>query len=281
MFLPAVVFLILVAIFPNIYSLFVSFTRYVLTTPGGWDFIGVENFKWMVNNSDFVASFGRTTLFAVLSVGLTFSFGLLLALVLKSVEFGRSIYRNFIIFPLAVAPAVFALFFRFFVNTDFGMLNFFLENLGFEPVPILSSPTLAFASVLMADVWYWTPFVTIIMLAGLLTLPEEPFEAAEISGASKWQKFRHLTLPMLKPLILIVVLIRSMDAFRVTTKVLILTRGGPGNSTELLGVHLWRMGFDFFKMGKAAAIGLFMLFVVIVMSWILLKVGKWRPSQRW
>jgi multiple sugar transport system permease protein len=150
--------------------------------------------------------------------------------------------------------------------------NILLKKVGITGPAWLATPTSALLSVIIVDVWQWTPYIFMVLLAGLTALPREPFEAAKVGGASSWQTFRHITIPLLRPLILIVVLIRVMDAIRIFDIVFILTGGGPALSTELLSLYIYRIGFRFFRMGYACALSILLLIVTIILVNGLIKI---------
>jgi len=178
---------------------------------------------------------------------------------------------------MLLSPIVVAIGWRLLYDTSYGVINGALAAIGVSAVPWLSSPKLALISLVLVDVWQWTPFVFLILLAGLAALPEEPYEAARIDGAGPWRQFRDITLPLLKPAILVALLLRTMDSLRLFDNVYILTRGGPGNSTETLSYFIYRTAFENFDLGYASAIS----FVVLLGTWAVSKlfIGTMDPEE--
>jgi len=269
--LPALVFLITILIYPTLYVVDISFFKWDLLTGTPKTFIGLGNYQAMIQSSRFFGAFGRSLYFTVLSVGISFLIGFGLANLLHKGVRGKSLFTTILIVPMVVAPIIIGLAFKFMYNPDFGVINYFLNIFGIPSQPFLGDPNLALNAVILTDIWQWTPFMILVLLAGLESLPSEPFEAAKIDGASRWLVFRRITLPLMRPVILIAILIRSMDAFREFDKIFIMTGGGPGLSSETLSLLVWRSSFSWFHMGFAAAMGLFMLFVIMVISWVLIK----------
>ena len=179
--------------------------------------------------------------------------------------------RTILILPTMMTPVVVGLIWRFMYNPELGMANYLLSFLGLGPFNWLGNRHLAMYAVMFADIWQWTPFMALVMLAGLQALPDEPFEAASIDGASGLQMVRYITLPLLRPTMLVAVLIRLMDAFKSFDLIFVLTGGGPGMTTEVLSFHIYRTGFKFFHMGYAAAMSYVMLVIVVLVSQILIR----------
>lgn len=168
---------------------------------------------------------------------------------------------------------------RLLYNPELGTLNYLLELFGFKPINWLGEPSLALPSVIMADVWEWTPFMALILLAGLQALPRDPFEAAIVDGASPLQLFKHVTLPLLQPTIMVAVLLRMMDAFKTFDLIFVLTKGGPGMSTEVLSYYTYRYGFKFFHIGQASALSYILLAIIIFITQVLMRYLK--AGEEW
>jgi multiple sugar transport system permease protein len=181
---------------------------------------------------------------------------------------GRSVFRSLLLVPMMLPAVVVGVVWRLMLNSNFGALNGTLKGIGVntDALTWTGSPKLAMASVIVADVWQWTPFMFLILLAGLQAIPQEPYEAALIDGASGWQTFRHVTLPLLKPAILIALLLRTMDLLRVFDQIFILTEGGPGFATETVSLYIYRTAFRFSNFGYAAAMSFVLLMITNVIS---------------
>jgi multiple sugar transport system permease protein len=265
--LPGLLFLIGIVIFPTVYALYVSTTEWSLIGAQG-EFIRMSNYHQMVHDYRFLLAFGRTVAFTAAAISIELLLGLLLALGLSRLTRHRNKFLSVFLVPFVIAPAAVAYAFSFLMNPQFGMINYLLGLVGVGPVPFLGTSRYALPSLILVDVWQYTPFMFLVIYAGLEALPQEPFEAARMDGASAWQRFKWVTLPLLKPVIAIAVLIRGMDAFRAFDKFYIMTGGGPGISSEVLSLYAYRVGFANFDFGYATAISMFMLFVIIVASWL-------------
>jgi multiple sugar transport system permease protein len=263
---PAIVVILFVVGFPMVYSLFLGFTNYDLTRAANVKFIGVENYVGLVKDATFREAFGRTVLFITLAVNLEFLLGLGIAQLMARAGFGRSALRTIMMMPMMFAPVLVGFQFKWFFNDQVGLVNNLLFSLTGEAhiIPWLVKVPLGFIAVLVAEIWMSTPFMVIILEAGILSLPTEPFEAAEVDGASGWQKFQHLTIPMLMPFIYTAMAIRSLDIGRVYDVISLMTGGGPGSRTEMIWTYVYRLAFGShnFAMGSA------MSYVTVILSFI-------------
>lgn len=263
-----------------VYSLSLSFHDWNIIRAEGWKWIGIDNYKTILFEDPYFPAAFKVTLFYVAgTVSLQFALGLLIALILNQIV-GKltGFLRTTLIIPTIMTPVVVGIIWRLMYNPDIGMLNYFLTMFGFSPVNWTGMPGTALPSVMMADIWEWTPFMALVMLAGLQALPQEPFEAALVDGASSWQTFRYITLPLLVPTMLVALLIRLMDAFKTFDLVFVLTQGGPGMSTEILNYYTYRYGFKFFHLGYASALSWFLVVIVTIVSLILIKIIRSRGT---
>jgi multiple sugar transport system permease protein len=254
--MPALVAMLLVIVFPMAYSLYMCFQNYILATGRPPEFSGIENFARMLHDPRLLNSIEVTSAFSVAAVATEFVLGLAIA-VLLSVETKMASALRTLFILIVVTPSIVAAFiWRILYNPLYSPLNYILHILFRLPAEMewVSNTSTALFSVLIADAWQWTPFVAIVMLAGIYSIPIEPQEAARVDGASTWQLFKNVTLPLLKPLILVVVLIRFMDTIKIFDLIYILTRGGPGTATETLGYYVFVVGFTNFNIGYAAAL---------------------------
>jgi multiple sugar transport system permease protein len=270
---PTLLILAVMLAFPTVYVLITSFREFKLTDPAaGRPFVGFENYTTLLTTPAFFSALWKSILFTVASVALTCGLGMAIALLLNRRDVrGAGITRIVILVPLILTPLVIGAVYRFMLERDNGIINEFLALVGLERIPFLANSTWAMISVILVDVWQWTPFAVLVLLAGLESLPQLPFEAARIDGASRWAEFRYITLPLLAPVIAVVLLIRTMDAFREFDKIFIMTGGGPGSATETLPIFLYRAGFQDFNMGFSAATGVIMLIMVTVVSSLYVK----------
>jgi multiple sugar transport system permease protein len=257
---PAVALLLALTVYPFFYIVRLSLYR---MSPGGEVFVGADNFLRLVRDPLFFQSLGQTLVFTVGALALEFGLGLGLALLLDSQIRGRSLWRSLLLLPMILPPVV----------PNFGVLNGALQLGGVDTSRLtwLADPSVALAAVIVVDVWEWTPFVFLILLAGLQAIPEEPYEAARIDGASAWQTFRHVTLPLLAPAILVALLLRTIDLLRIFDQVFILTQGGPGFATETISLYIYKTAFRFFDFGYAAAMSLLLLVGTLMVSRLYLR----------
>jgi multiple sugar transport system permease protein len=265
---PTLLILFAMLAFPTAYVFSISLRDYKLTDPtAGNPFVGLENYKTLLSDPEFFSALWRSVLFTVGSVALTFVVGMAIALLLNRRDIrGTGLTRTAILVPLILTPLVIGATYRFMLDRDNGIINEFLALVGLQRIPFLADPAWAMTSVILVDVWQWTPFAVLVLLAGLESLPVEPFEAARMDGASRWGEFWYITLPLLAPVIAVVLLIRTMDAFREFDKIFIMAGGGPGIATQTLPIFLYRSGFQDFDMGFSAATGVVMLIIVTVVS---------------
>jgi multiple sugar transport system permease protein len=263
--LPSILIILLIVGFPMVYSLYLSFTNFNLTSPGNVEFIGLQNYiNLLTEDPNFWKTFGRTVLFISLAVNIEFLIGLGIAQLMARAIRGQSLARTLMMMPMMFAPILVGFQFKWFFNAQVGMINNILYTLTGEPhfIPWLIDTPQGFIALLVAEIWMSTPFMVIILEAGILSLPQEPFEAAEVDGASGWQKFRHLTLPMLMPFIYTAMAIRSLDVARAYDIVSIMTGGGPGMRTELIWTYVNRLAFT----GKQFALGSAMSYITVILS---------------
>jgi multiple sugar transport system permease protein len=262
--LPTVLVLVALSIYPLIYSIKVS-----LQTGAGsdahWTF---ANFARLATDGFFLSALLHTFVYASVALTLEFLLGLGLALLLDKKLAGRSFFRATILIPMMLPPVVVGVVWRLMLNPDFGAINGALAGFGIptDKLTWTASPLLAMASVIAVDVWQWTPFMFLVLLAGLQAIPQEPYEAALIDGSSAWQTFLNVTLPLLKPAILIALLLRTMDLLRVFDQIFILTEGGPGFATETISLYIYRAAFRFFDFGYAAAMSFVLLLLTNIIS---------------
>ncbi|WP_245259793.1 sugar ABC transporter permease [Methylopila sp. 73B] len=262
---PAALVMICFEIIPILIGMNASFRSWSLVNPTK-EWIGLRHYAAILNDPVFLkVVLPNTFLLMVSSVTLSLVGGLALATLLDKPFFGRPIVRTVILLPLTIAPVITATMMRWSFNDQFGVLTNLLAWFGIDGVQWLSDRWPSFIIIILTDVWIWTPWFTIILLAAMQGLPKEPFEAAKIDAASPWRTFTHVVLPMLRPVIIVCVLIRSIDAFRTFDQVWILTGGGPARSTEVFSVYAYVEAFVNLDYGRgAAAAGLGAIIMIIV-----------------
>ena len=274
---PVIIFLLVIALAPTVLALVDSLRELSLTvfTKRG-QFIGLENYRQLLGNDAlFYATIWRTAIFVGVVVPIEFVLGLSIALYISREFRGRRLLVTLLMLPTMVAPVVVGMIWRYLLMPSFGLLTHYLGRLGlFVEAPVFSDPATAFAALMIIDVWEWTPFMMLIMLAGLSTLPEEPVEAASLDGASSWQVLWHVKLPLLRPLIVLALLVRAIDASKVFETIYVLTGGGPGDATEVITTFAYRTTFLKWDLGYGAAICLVLAFVSLVVAGLFYKVAS-------
>ena len=275
---PAALLLFLFQVVPIYIGANASFRDWTLYNPKK-TWVGLDHYIAVITDPAFLwVVLPNTFLFMTLSVAGALVIGLALALLLNRPFHGQKVVQTILLVPLMVAPVIAAIMMRWMFNDQFGIVNVVLESLGFEGQPWLVQRWSAFSIILITDIWLWTPWFTLLLLAGLQSLHKEPFEAAAIDGTSTWRVFRYLTLPMLRPVIVVCVVIRAIDAFRTFDIVWTLTGGGPGRSTELFSLYAYVHAFLNLDLGRgsAAAIigGLIILVVGIALYRVVDRIAK-------
>jgi multiple sugar transport system permease protein len=267
---PTIAVLVALSIYPLIHAVTLS----LQVASGGASRWSLGNFGRLFSDQFFLAALGHTLIYSTSALTLEFFLGLGLAVLMNNQLRGRGFFRAALLVPMMLPTVVAGVVWRLMLNPNFGAVNGTLKGLGVNTTTLTwtSSPRLAMLSVVAVDVWQWTPFMFLILLAGLQAIPQEPYEAALIDGSSSWQTFRHVTLPLLKPAILVALLLRTMDVLRVFDQVFILTEGGPGFATETISLYIYRTAFRFSDFGYAAAMSFVLLIVTNVVSAFYLRV---------
>lgn len=263
---PTLIFLFVICIYPLIFLIRLAFMRWNLISISGRYFVGLDNFIRIFNDHDFWNSLWVTLIFVLFSVGIQLFLGMFLALILNQDLKGENIFRGLLLLPMLLTPVVTGLMWRFMLHPDYGIWNYLISLLGIKKIEWLSSTLLALPAIIIVDVWQWTPFTFLILLAGLQSLPREPYEQAQIDGASSWQTFWFMTVPLIKRYILVALLLRLIDALRQYDLIYMMTRGGPINTTETLSWHIYQVGFKFFEFGHASALAWIFLIIAIFIS---------------
>lgn len=277
--LPTTTLILILTIFPLIFSLVLSFMSWDLSRlEGGIRFIGLQNFATLIADPRFWNTARVTVFFVVGSVGTQYCLGLGLALLLNQEIRFRRFFRVAFLVPMMLTPAAVGYVGRMLFNESMGPINDIIEHLGGPTVPWLSNPRLALPSLILLDTWEWVPFMTIVLLAGLHSLPPEVFECARVDGASEWKIFRLITFPMLAPVSITVIVIRALEAFKLFDIVMVMTGGGPGTATETVTMYAYTVGMNNGNMGYASAIAYSLLIMVILFSTIFLNSLRGRAA---
>ena len=276
--LPALIATVSVIVVPLAYSFGISFYHFVLTDPRNLRFDGLANYAHAFSDPSFVNSLRITLIYGVGTVSTELVLGMASAVLVNRLSWGQGVVRTAMLVPIFMTPAVAAFMWRFLLHPDLGIVDYLLSQIGLGRPVWLGDPKLALISVMAVDVWRSTPFMFLVFLAGMQSLPSELFEAAAVDGASAWQRFRSLTLPLLRPLILVALVIRGMDALREFDTLFIMTGGGPGNATETIALATYRYSFRNYDMGLGSAVSYIIFAVVFVLS--LFFVRQLQRSRR-
>lgn len=267
---PTLIILIITGVLPFLYVLYVGFFDWnIFAARRGLFFAGANNYRRLVFDTDFLRSLWLTLQFTFWTVSSQLILGFFLAQLLVKNFPGKTFFRVLHTLPLMIAPIAVGATWRLLVIPGFGPIPFYLERwLGFD-YRIGSYGDQAFLTTILMDIWHWTPFVTLTMLAGLTAVPKEPMEQALVDGANRWQVFWYLTIPMMMPVILTTLFIRLMDGLRIVDEVFMLTGGGPGDATRYVGLYIWRAVFPKTDYGYGSAMSLLTLYFTIVLCWLL------------
>lgn len=277
---PTLLILFIVGIVPFIYVLYVGYFDWNIFSQTDMTFVGVDNYRRLVFDVRFLDALWVTLRFTVFAVISQFIIGFLLAQLLVEEFPGRWVFRLIHTVPLMIAPIAVGAIWRLMTIPGFGPIPFYLDEWFGIDFNIGTSSEQAFLMIVVMDIWHWTPFVTLTMLAGLSALPRDPVEAAQVDGANNWQVFRFITLPMMRPVILTVLFIRIMDALRTVDEINMLTNGGgPGTSTRTLGIHIFRVVFPGTDYGYGSAMSLLTLYLTIVVCWLLFVLLTHSPDS--
>lgn len=254
--LPSWLLILLIFLLPSLVTLYLSVRNEQIGSFFPPEFVGLENFRTELSNPRFYEALGTTLIIMVMGLAVQMPLGLGLAMLLHRQLAGTYLFRSALLIPMLLTPVAIGLMWRFMFDTDLGVINWLIRTAGFDGVNWLGSRWPALWAVTIVDSWQSTPFVMLMLLAGLGGLSKEPVEAARIDGATWWQTLVHVTLPMLRPVLLVVLTIRVIDIFKIFDVIFILTqRGGPGTATQTLGLLTYNTGFIFLATSRAAALG--------------------------
>jgi multiple sugar transport system permease protein len=263
---PAIALLLTVILFPVFWALFTSVHDFTLISPNFDNFTGLENYITAIEDPAFRHSLRLTAFFVVAVVFFEFVLGFLIALMLNSVDRFKPIYYGILLCPLLMNPVIVGLIWRMFLHPSLGIVNYLLTVVGFEPVNWLGSTRIAIWTIIMVDIWHQVSFMIVLLLAGLSALPKEPYEAARVDGASVFQSFFYITLPLMLPVIIVTLLIRMIFAVKTYDLIYIMTRGGPGVSTDLVSYSIYRTAFVSLNIGEASAMSAILLVLILLLT---------------
>lgn len=270
---PSIIFILLMIVVPLAYNFFISFTDWQMSIVKAPKFIGLSNYIEVLQDERFRASVWRTIVFSGIAITLEAVLGVALAVLINRKFHGRRLVQALMLLPVVATPVALGMVWNLMLEPSIGIGNVIMVALGFERHAFLSTTTFeSMFWLIMIDVWEWTPMVMLMVYGGLMTIPHDPYESALIDGASKWQTFTKITLPLASPTILIAVLIRLIDVVKTYDIIYATTGGGPSFATETINIYGYLNMFSYYRFGKAAAISVLFFIVVMAIGCGFLKV---------
>lgn len=267
--------LLAIMVFPSLFNFYISLNEWFAASAARPQFVLFDNYVRLLTEDDaFPAAVARTLYFTGLAVALQLALGLGIALLLHREFGGQSLARALIMLPMMATPAAIALVWVLIYHPTLGVLNYALSRVGIPPQEWLGRSDLVIPSLVAVDTWQYTPFVTLVLLAGLAALPLEPFESARIDGAGPWQVFRYVTLPLLRPTLVVAALFHVIDSLKVFDTIYIMTQGGPGRASETLNLYAFQTAFEYFHVGYGAAISITLIGLVFLVSGVLIRLRR-------
>ena len=274
--LPAMVVIGAVIVFPWLFTLWMSAFDWKIGTVA--HFVGLDNYVKLATNQRFIESIVHTFYFTALAVVLPLFLGTAAALVFHREFPFRGVLRAVFTMPMMATPVAIALVWTMMFHPQQGVLNYLLSLVGISPLLWVYSPMLVIPSLVLVEIWHWTPLVMLIVLGGLAALPVEPYESARLDGATEWQLFRFITLPLVAPFILVAAVIRTIDALKTFDTIYVITGGGPGTASETINIYLYLQAFAFYNIGNASAVVVIFFVIVMALALLLLYV---RERTKW
>ena len=271
---PTVLILFLVLISPLIYSFVISFFNTSLKVRGIGNFVGLGNYISSLKDQYFTSSSLTTIKFTVIVVIIEFLVGLAIALLLNTNIKGKNIFFSIIIIPMLITPIAVGLIWRLLLHSNLGIINYLLSLIGIRGKAWLADPSLALGTVIFIDIWQQVPYMVLIILAGLTALPNEPYESAAIDGSNRLQTFFLITLPLMMPTFMVIILLRSIMALKTYDLIYVLTRGGPGTTTEVISYHIYQQAFRYTQIGKASAMSYLLLLFIVPIAFLFVRLSK-------
>ncbi|MGE5582934.1 MAG: carbohydrate ABC transporter permease [Bacillota bacterium] len=267
MLLPSLIVLAAISIYPFLYMITMSFYNSPKLPGLAPDFIGLDNWVKMLFDPGVRVSWLVTLAYFILALTLQFTLGVGISLVLDQFKRARGLLTTLVIAPMFMAPVLVGLLWRFLFHDTYGIYTYFIHQLGFlTNISILGNVQTALPAIILMETWEWTPLIVIIIIAGLQSLPEDVYEASALDGASYWQQLTYVTFPMLKQIIIVALLIRTMDIMRFYDTIMVNTGGGPADTTKVLAIRIFEHGFRHFNLGYASTLGLSLLIISFILA---------------
>jgi len=274
--IPAVVVVGAVIVFPWMFTVWMSAFDWKIGSVA--HFVGFDNYVGLATNQRFLESIGHTFYFTLLAVVLPLVLGTIAALIFHREFPMRGVLRAVFTMPMMATPVAVALVWTMMFHPQQGVLNYLLSLVGLPPSLWVYSPTLVIPSLVMVEIWHWTPLVMLIVLGGLAALPIEPYESARLDGATEWQLFRYITLPLIAPFLVVAAVIRTIDAVKAFDTIYVISQGGPGTASETINLYLYLQAFAFYNVGNASAVVVVFFAIILALALLLLHV---RQRTRW
>lgn len=275
--LPAVLFVLIMMAFPIAYTFRTSFYDWSMSAANPSTWVGLANYKYLLTEHRFWNAVGSTFYFTGLALAMETLLGTAIALVLYKNFRGKNLAKTLFLLPMVATPVAMGLVWLLIYEPSIGGANAFLHLFGIKPVDWLGNAKQVIPSLAIVDIWQWTPMISLIVMAGLSTLPHEPYEAADVDGASGWQKLFLITLPLVRPTIIVAVMLRLIDVLKTFDIIYATTQGGPGNASETLNIYSYVQGFQYFKLGMASSLLVIFFSIVlgltIVFIWMRRRLG--------
>jgi multiple sugar transport system permease protein len=273
---PALVLIAAVIILPWLFTLVMSVMDFKVG--GAVEFIGLKNFIKLATDERFIESIGRTFWFTALAVFFPILLGTWAAVIFHREFPWRGVLRTVFIMPMMATPVAVALVWTMMFHPQLGVLNYLLSLIRLPPFAWVYDPNTVIFTLMIVEIWHWTPLVMLIVLGGMAALPTDPYDSATIDGATDWQMFRFITLPLILPYIMVAVVIRTIDALKVFDTIFVITQGGPGTASETLNIFLYLQAFQFFNLGYASAVVVVFFVIIVALSLLLLSM---RQKLKW
>jgi multiple sugar transport system permease protein len=273
LFVPGFLYLVTVRIAPAAFTVAMSFSRWNLKSGAAPSFAGLANYAALLHDGGFGLSLARSLIFTACATVIELALGLAVALLLNRRFPLRRLVRTVVLAPMVITPAVVGMMWSILYHDTVGPLNWFLSLVGLGPVGWLTDPAIAMGSVLLTDIWHWTPFMFLLSLAALQAVPQESLEAASVDGATPLQSLFHVLLPAIADTLLVAAVLRAMEAFELFAEPYVMTGGGPGNATETISLHIYKSAFLFFDMGYAGAMIVVSIGILVALYSISLRLG--------
>ena len=274
--LPALVVIAAVIVFPWVFTVYMSAFDWKIGSVA--HFVGLGNYTGLLTNQRFLEAIVHTFYFTALAVVFPLLLGLLAALIFHRNFAGRGVLRAVFTMPMMATPVAVALVWTMMFHPQQGVLNYLLSLVGLPPSLWVYSPALVIPSLVLVEIWHWTPLVMLIVLGGLAALPTEPYESARLDGASEWQLFRHITLPLIAPFLVVAAVIRTIDAVKAFDTIYVISQGGPGTASETINLYLYLQAFAFYNVGNASAVVVVFFAIILALALLLLHV---RQRAKW